>query len=261
MLMHSVRHDWPEKAGFLISRPDGWPEYTFLHFLTPMNIRLNGTLFTAKAGACILFSPETPQYFYSNQSVLHNWIHFYDTVAPKLEQYNIPLNTLLYPKDDSFISRLLGMLEMEYYSDGSHREEICDCLCEEFLIRFSRAIKGEQLVQPADKAERQRLKEIRRHILSHPEERWSVAKMAALMPLSSSRFHAVYKTLFGSSPMQDVIEAKVSHAKSLLLSQPDLAVSQIAERLGYNDQYHFIRQFKATTGITPGQYRKIQGEK
>ena len=49
--LNGCRHEWPEKAGFLISRPDGWPQYTFLHFLTPMNLRLEGKLITAKAGA------------------------------------------------------------------------------------------------------------------------------------------------------------------------------------------------------------------
>ena len=256
MLLHSVRHDWPEKAGFLISRPDGWPQYTFLHFLTPMNLRLEGKLVTAKAGACILFSPEMPQYFYSNQPVLHNWAHFHNEFADKLKEYDLPTNTLLYPKDTAFISQLFGMLEVEYFSEGSHRTAICDALCEEFLVRFSRAIRGEQIQQPADKTERRRLREVRRHILSHPEERWTVAKMAALMPLSASRYHAVYKNLFGSSPIQDVIESKVSHARSLLLSNPDLPISQIAEQLGYNDQYHFIRQFKSETGETPAAYRR-----
>ncbi len=256
MVLHSVRHDWPEKAGFLISRPDGWPQYTFLHFLTPMNLRIGDKLVTTKPDACIIFSPETPQYFYSNQQVLHNWAHFHGDFEKKLQEYDIPTNTLLYPKDTGFISRLFGMLEMEYFSVGSHREALCDALCEEFLVRFSRAIKGEQVTPPADRTERRRLKEVRRHILSHPEKQWTVAEMAALMPLSTSRFHAVYKTLFGSSPMQDVIVSKISHAQSLLLSSPDLAVTQVGEMLGYSDQYHFIRQFKSVTGETPAAFRK-----
>ena len=32
--------------------------------------------------------------------------------------------------------------------------------------------------------------------------------------------------------------------------------NECAEMLGYNDQYHFIRQFKSFTGISPGKYRK-----
>ena len=38
--------------------------------------------------------------------------------------------------------------------------------------------------------------------------------------------------------------------------EQQLTLAQIAELLGYQEQYHFIRQFKAFTGQTPGNYRK-----
>ena len=82
--------------------------------------------------------------------------------------------------------------------------------------------------------------------------------MAEMASLSPSRFHAVYKALYGTSPLQDMIEAKINYACSLLLTNESLTLPAIAELLGYNDQYHFIRQFKAVTGQTPGAYRKSQ---
>jgi AraC-like DNA-binding protein len=62
--------------------------------------------------------------------------------------------------------------------------------------------------------------------------------------------------MFGTSPINDLIEARISAARSLLMAEGDLSVAQVAERLGYNDQYHFIRQFKAANGQSPGQFRK-----
>lgn len=55
--------------------------------------------------------------------------------------------------------------------------------------------------------------------------------------------------------MQDLIDARIARAKTLLANK-ELDTVQLAEALGYNDQYHFIRQFKARTGQTPGAYRK-----
>lgn len=37
-------------------------------------------------------------------------------------------------------------------------------------------------------------------------------------------------------------------------NKPTLA--EVAERLGYKSTQHFILQFKAATGMTPGAYRK-----
>ena len=54
----------------------------------------------------------------------------------------------------------------------------------------------------------------------------------------------------------DVIEAKIEYAKSLLLSNKRYSLPLVAEMLGYNDQFHFSRQFRKETGMTPGQFRK-----
>jgi AraC-like DNA-binding protein len=80
--------------------------------------------------------------------------------------------------------------------------------------------------------------------------------MAQQVSLSPSRFHAVYKAMFDISPMADVINAKIDRAKTLLIMDEKIGILEISERLGYSNQYHFIRQFKAATGMTPGQYRK-----
>ena len=53
-----------------------------------------------------------------------------------------------------------------------------------------------------------------------------------------------------------MIRGKMDHAKSLLLMDEYIPLATIAERLGYSSQYHFIRQFKQITGMTPGAYRK-----
>ena len=80
--------------------------------------------------------------------------------------------------------------------------------------------------------------------------------MAGLLPLSTSRFHAVYKSQFGTSPMRDLQEARIIRAKALLLAERDWTLGRIAECIGFADQYQFIRQFKQVTGLSPGAWRK-----
>ena len=47
----------------------------------------------------------------------------------------------------------------------------------------------------------------------------------------------------------------VAQVEKLLVSSAD-SVERIAERCGYNNTEHFIRQFRARTGTTPTGYRK-----
>ena len=256
MIISQIRHDWPFKPGFSISRPGGYPEWTFLHFLTPIQIRINGETIEARPGACIFYSPATPQFCRSDADVIHNWMHATHELEGLLEQFGIPENQILYPAEDDFISPLFQKLETEFFKEERYREELMESLLREFLIEFSRAIRGGHHHERISRRDAEKLKELRQEFLSKPEGDWSVAKMAERLSLSTSRFHTIYKMVFGTSPINDVIEARISYARSLLLSNESLTIAQAAERLGYNDQYHFIRQFKAVTGQSPGQYRK-----
>jgi len=256
MKIIAVRHDWPEQAGFQIHRAKGRKDYTFLHFSTPVFFEMEGKTVQAGSGACIFFAPGTPQHFYATEPVIHNWIHVDAELGQLLARYQIPVDQLLYPGGAEEISRLFHKIEVEFFSANAHREDLMEGYVKEFLIRFARNLEGESVPKGISRSDRQKLSAVRQQILSQPEKRWTVPQMAALAALSPSRFHAVYKAMFGTSPMQDVIEAKMRYARSLLLLNPDSKLPEIAECLGYNDQYHFLRLFKASVGMTPGAYRR-----
>ena len=86
---------------------------------------------------------------------------------------------------------------------------------------------------------------------------WTIDELSKLVNLSPSRFQVVYKNIFGISPIDDLIKARVAAAKNMLCVL-DTPVFEIARALGYNNQFHFIRQFKKQTGFSPTEYRKNQ---
>ena len=154
------------------------------------------------------------------------------------------------------ISEKLRKMEAEFYSEYPFREQMLDNQVEAFWIWLHRMLQPTTSSVMVSHRIKTAITEVRMQILSAPEKKWTLAQMAALVPLSPSRFHAVYKTLFGTTPTRDLIYAKVHCAKTLLQANPELSLKEAAEQLGYNDQYHFIRQFKSVTGKTPGAYRK-----
>lgn len=254
MLLTRVRHKWPEAKGFQLVRPKGYPEYTFLHFLTPVTLQLGDTSIAVTPGGCVFFPPGMPQFFSAETALVHDWFHAAAGLGVLLERYGLPRGQVFYPTDDGFISELLQKTELEYFSDNQHKEILLDGYLQELLILLSRKLRAAP--PPLKNADLLHMREMRQRILSQPKHRWTVEEMAGLVGLSTSRFHAVYKALFGISPMQDLIEARTEAAKNRLLLLPDASLSEIAEALGYNDQFHFIRQFRKETGMTPGQFRK-----
>ena len=97
---------------------------------------------------------------------------------------------------------------------------------------------------------------MRLSMLAQPERKWPVEELAKSVSLSVSRFHVVYKLMFGISPVNDLIQARIDRAKLMLLEDEGSTLSVIAEKLGYKNPYDFCRQFTKFAGISPGNYRK-----
>ena len=66
--------------------------------------------------------------------------------------------------------------------------------------------------------------------------------------------------MFSVSVKDDVITARIKRARQLL-AHTNMRVQEIAEMCGYNNDNHFMRQFKEKTGLTAAQYRKEHGKK
>jgi len=159
MLLHSVRHDWPEKAGFIMSRPRGHTHYTFLHFSTSVHFSLNGEEIDARPGVCIFYAPGVPQSFRSSQDLIHNWLHAEPEFGELLKKYGIPENMLLYPGDTSFLSELFRRMEVEHFSESPYKEELLQGYLREFVIRFARAMEKSEPVVAVSRDMRDRLRE------------------------------------------------------------------------------------------------------
>ncbi|WJH32324.1 AraC family transcriptional regulator [Paenibacillus sp. CC-CFT747] len=86
----------------------------------------------------------------------------------------------------------------------------------------------------------------------------SVAEMARRANLSPSRFTAVFRKRFGTSPHQYLLELRIRHARELLETTP-LKLEEIAEYCGFSDIHHFSKAFKKRTGVSPGSCRPSQG--
>ena len=80
--------------------------------------------------------------------------------------------------------------------------------------------------------------------------------LAAELNLSYSWFRRSFKEYTGSSPTQYILLIKSQKAKELL-SNTNQTISEISETLNYVSPYYFSVSFKRTTGMTPGEFRKM----
>ena len=59
---------------------------------------------------------------------------------------------------------------------------------------------------------------------------------------------------------EDIITSRLEKVK-WLLENTSLTVAQIADKSGYSNTSHFIRQFSSRTGLTPSAYRREKEQK
>src|SRR3984893_18824908 len=73
--------------------------------------------------------------------------------------------------------------------------------------------------------------------------------------LSVSHFARSFKTSFGISTHQWLIQHRIEHTKELM-AQTAMSLIEIAVQSGFNDQAAFTRTFHQLIGVSPGRWRR-----
>ena len=259
---HSVhisraRHAWPEAKGFVINRPRGLQEYTFLRFHGSVRLLVKGQIITTQPGACIFSGIQTPQWFESPEPLIHDWMHMTGPVPETLAREGMETDTLYQPSNAQFVTSILRELEFEILSNPEENSPLVELKYRELLIKLGRAVSGENPQSTLKPQVKDHLRQVRGKMFANLEHDWTVREMAQLAYVSPSRFHALYRAAFGLSPMDDLIHARIDTAKNRL-SNSDEPIYRLALGLGYKNVTHFCRQFKKSTGMTPVEYRLSQ---
>lgn len=71
-----------------------------------------------------------------------------------------------------------------------------------------------------------------------------------------SKYHLIrsFKELYQLTPYQYFMTQKIEHSLNLL-ADPKHSISEVAQRSGFNDIFHYSKRFKAIKGFSPQTYR------
>lgn len=82
----------------------------------------------------------------------------------------------------------------------------------------------------------------------------SMSDGARAVNYSEPYFCKMFKLQFGQNFTSYVAEYRINEAKKLL-TQPNVNVKEVGERVGYSDSNYFTKVFKRMTGESPSEYR------
>jgi len=81
-----------------------------------------------------------------------------------------------------------------------------------------------------------------------------LSEVCRRIDLSQEYFVRVFTERMGTPPMKYFARLKTEAARAML-SSTNLRIQQIADNLGYTNQFNFTRAFKRLTGQSPSEYR------
>ena len=91
------------------------------------------------------------------------------------------------------------------------------------------------------------------HIIKSSEQFISLEELAEQVGLSRYAIIRLFKANVGLTPHAFQINLKINQARAQL--KQGISLAELAVNLGFSDQSHFHKAFKAHTGITPRQFQ------
>jgi ABC-type Fe3+-hydroxamate transport system substrate-binding protein/AraC-like DNA-binding protein len=85
---------------------------------------------------------------------------------------------------------------------------------------------------------------------AYPLTRDELAKLASMSP---THYSSVFKRELGKSPTEVLAEIRIRHAKKQLMFG-DHKIRDVAENVGFRNEFYFSRQFKQLVGVSPSTF-------
>ena len=93
-----------------------------------------------------------------------------------------------------------------------------------------------------------------KYMYRHMEENLTLEQIIKEFELSKGYLNAIFQKHTQYAPMDFYVHLKMKEACKLL-RMTDSYIYEVAQRLGYKDQYYFSRVFKKVVGVSPKNYK------
>ena len=233
----------------------------------PSGIDNNMILYTAEGEGTAYIGGR--KYELSKRSVLFlpaKTTHFYERKSPKWRTYWVSFGGSV---DFFGVSPSIWNIPEDFDFIGSHNEVFKHSQSPKNSVESSVALYS-LLVRCKEFADREtttlhrlngKMDKATDWIYDRFTENFEISEAAAVIGVSAEHFCRMCKEYTGKRPFEYVTELRIERAKSLIMSDSEKSISEIAAETGYSDTSYFIRKFRSFEGISPGKYRKNFAER
>ena len=207
------------------------------------------------------FGYDFAMYFEDRSANFIHKIHLSEANLARVEQHfaKIERNIVNESKDENVMVKLkLSILELLVTIN-----ELYEFLVKEQVAGAESAENGDTFQVEAGKpknlvTQRNLIEQIKKHVKDNKEEKLGLNDIAQSFFMSPYYLSHYFKKETGFTLAQYITNQKITAAKSLL--KKGYSVAEVALRLSYSSDSHFISVFKRNCGITPKQYAKNKSD-
>lgn len=268
----------PQAFPIVISQSEGVsPLFQRLHWHTALEINfisrgsgyylINGTRHDFQEGDIILINSNDLHRAFENDGLVMTVIMFDPAYFALEQRYEpellIPFREIglrfdnLLDREHPVLARLGAAIE-EMRREFTRREPHYEAVVRSQLVQFMAYVNRYFAKEQDRRASRVRGMETVRQVINAMEADiaypWTLKELAASAHLSPSRFSALFVQTVGTSPMDYLIQLRLSAAVSLLESS-DKKMIEIADTCGFRNLSNFNRLFKQHVGKQPSDLR------
>ncbi|MEC0210711.1 AraC family transcriptional regulator [Paenibacillus ehimensis] len=227
------------------------------------HLRRNGRTERLFYGKCLLLSRNAPMEISSDADApLKGYVVVFDVFriedSPSLETF--PVRREAVPFEGEALAERFAEIERTIVGLHEGMKERGE------LQRFNRQLLFQKLLGTLwEDAERERagkdstlaIKRTIEQMEQACDEQWTRDRLAELAGLSPWHYSSLFKKMTGKTPTDYLTETRVNRAKEKLLWS-DARIKDIAQSVGYSNEFYFSSRFKQVTGVSPTEFVKQQ---
>ena len=85
-----------------------------------------------------------------------------------------------------------------------------------------------------------------------------ITDVATELATNKTYVSAMLNNMSGESFTSMITRYRVSYAQKLLREHPEMVLDEVADESGFSSRTSFFRNFKAVTGMTPQEWKKVK---
>ncbi|MFF2093282.1 helix-turn-helix domain-containing protein [Paenibacillus sp. NPDC058174] len=268
----------PASFPILISQTEGVsPPFQRLHWHTALEINyivkgsghylINGNRCDFQQGDIVLINSNDLHRGFENEGLVMLIVMFDPAYLALEQRYDTELLTPFREMGSRFenvldrshpmlgrIGSVLLEMEGEYKAKESHYEAVVRAQMLRFLAFVNRYFAKADGMGASQSRGMEIIRQTLRRVEDHIGHPWTLKELAETAHLSPSRFSALFVQTVGTSPMDYLIQLRLSHAVALL-ETTDAKIIEIAAECGFRNLSNFNRLFKQHIGKLPSELR------